>query len=345
MLALAFKYRVATALATETPPTDVVTAYCICAHERPQPPVDADMSTAYTSKTLMVAGAASTTVGVTGAAGASTVALLAATADHVLQAERPGCTMHLARNVPPRTATELRTRSAPAPTMLTWFGDTHEHLDVAADANTSNCEHGHVAAEMPAWSVLALKLTSTAVPSLLNCAAVNVGGGGGVLAVMIATVSCVSGVPVGVTNWYREASVPEMVGSNVRVPGKPLVLVQSCVIDTEYPNADPDDEIWALWGTIDGWASFDALTPSSLLPLPSPLPVTYHNAAPNDRLMSDGGGELTDTANAPATELCEYTDVTDSANVIGRKPPVRNVVLVFATAVARDILIPALLTV
>jgi len=61
--------------------------------------------------------------------------------------------------------------------------------------------------------------------------------------------------------------------------------------------------------------------------------------------MSDGGGMLMDTANAPATELCEYTDVTDSANVIGKNPPVRKSVLVFAIALAMLILVPALLAV
>jgi hypothetical protein len=54
---------------------------------------------------------------------------------------------------------------------------------------------------------------------------------------------------------------------------------------------------------------------------------------------------LMDTDNAPATELCEYTDVTDSANVIGRNPPVRKSVLVFAIALAMLILVPALLAV
>ena len=297
-------------------------------HGRPQPPDDADTSTVYTSHGPIVAGAASTTVGATGAAGAATAAVCVGAAGHPLHSGTFVCTMHAARSKPLCSVTGLPTPKAPA-TIVTWFGATHEHVDVSADANWKSCEHFHVASVVGAWSVFALKLASTEVPSLLNCTPVIDGGDGAVPKPSTATT-----LGDGMMIWYRAASVPVTLGTTASVPPSPLVLVQSCVMATEYASAEPDDEMWTLAGTIAG-----------LLMTWTPFLLVYVNVVPNEMLMSDGGARLTTTDMAAGTDVCEYTAAVASDTVIGRKPPDVNAVCVFLTASAMLMRRPELLTV
>ena len=134
--------------------------------------------------------------------------------------------------------------------------------------------------------------------------------------------------------WYRAASVPVTLGTTASVPPSPLVLVQSCVMATEYASAEPDDEMWTLAGTIAG-----------LLMTWTPFLLVYVNVVPNEMLMSDGGARLTTTDMAAGTDVCEYTAAVASDTVIGRKPPDVNGVCVFLTASAMLMRRPELLTV